>query len=236
VDEKMFMTMGLGLDPCPPGTKCIGPLGQRYAGSLNNRTFVMPATISLQEAYYYNISGVYTDDFPENPPLKFDYANFETRTDYEYKMMFPERKTSVKKLRFNSTVEIVVQNTGVITAESHPMHLHGFNFYVLGYGFGNYDPILDARNLNLANPQMRNTVGVPPGGWIVIRFIANNPGTWMFHCHMDAHLPYGIIMGFIVQNGPTKETILLPPPSNLPQCMRNPTIYESPTTNVDLSC
>ncbi|KAF2609592.1 hypothetical protein F2Q70_00007000, partial [Brassica cretica] len=235
VDEKMFVTMGLGLNPCPPGTKCIGPFGQRYAGSLNNRTFVIPGTISLQEAYFYNISGVYTDDFPDQPPMKFDYANFSVRTESDYEMMFPERKTSIKTLKFNSTVEIVVQNTGIITPESHPMHLHGFNFYVLGYGFGNYDPIRDARKLNLLNPQMHNTVGVPPGGWVVLRFKANNPGAWMFHCHMDAHLPYGIIMVFIVQNGPTPETSLQPPPSNLPQCTRDPTIYESLATSVDLS-
>ncbi|KAL0875030.1 hypothetical protein Bca101_024735 [Brassica carinata] len=235
VDEKMFITMGLGLDPCPLGTKCPGPLGQRYAGSLNNRTFPIPQTLSLQEAYYYNISGIYTDDFPNQPPLKFDYTNFEVTGDNEYKMLFPERKASVKKLKFNSTVEVIVQNTAIITSESHPMHLHGFNFYVLGYGYGNYDPINDARKLNLVNPQMRNTVGVPPGGWVVLRFIADNPGAWMFHCHMDAHLPYGIIMAFIVENGPTPETSLQPPPSNLPQCTRDPKIYESPTTNIDLS-
>ncbi|CAN7113401.1 laccase-9 [Brassica rapa] len=235
VDENMFVTMGLGLDPCPPETTCNGPLGQHIAGSFNNRTFVMPETISLQEAYFYNISGVYTDDFPDQPPMKFDYANFSVRTESDYEMMFPERKTSIKTLKFNSTVEIIVQNTGIISPESHPMHLHGFNFYVLGYGFGNYDPIRDARKLNLVNPQMHNTVGVPPGGWVVLRFIANNPGAWMFHCHMDAHLPYGIIMVFIVENGPTPETSLQPPPSNLPQCTHDPTIYESPTTNVDLS-
>ncbi|EOA20248.1 hypothetical protein CARUB_v10000548mg [Capsella rubella] len=235
VDEKMFITMGLGLDPCPPNTKCIGPLGQRYAGSLNNHTFVMPESISLQEAYLYNITGVYANDFPDQPPLKFDYVNFQQRTKSDYKMMFPERKTSVKTIKFNSTVEIVLQNTGILTAESHPMHLHGFNFYVLAYGFGNYDPLRDARKLNLFNPQMHNTVGVPPGGWVVLRFVANNPGVWLFHCHMDAHLPYGIIMAFIVQNGPTPETSLPSPPSSLPQCTRDPTIYDSRTTNVDLS-
>ncbi|CAA7036871.1 unnamed protein product [Microthlaspi erraticum] len=235
VDERMFITMGLGLEACPTGTKCPGELGQRYAGSLNNRTFVYPETIPLQEAYFYNITGIYNDDFPDQPPLKFDYINFKVNTDHDYKMMFPERKTSVKTLRFNSTVEIVVQNTGIITTESHPMHLHGFNFYVLGYGFGNYDPTHDERKLNLVNPQMRNTVGVPPAGWVVLRFIASNPGAWMFHCHMDAHLPYGIIMVFIVQNGPTPETSLLPPPSDIPQCSWDPKIYDSPTTNIDLS-
>jgi laccase len=236
VDEKMFITMGLGLDPCPSNAKCVGPLDQRLAGSLNNRTFMIPERISMQEAYFYNITGVYTDDFPDQPPLKFDFTKFEQHpTNSDMEMMFPERKTSVKTIRFNSTVEIVLQNTGILTPESHPMHLHGFNFYVLGYGFGNYDPIRDARKLNLFNPQMHNTVGVPPGGWVVLRFIANNPGIWLFHCHMDAHLPLGIMMAFIVQNGPTRETSLPSPPSNLPQCTRDPTIYDSRTTNVDMS-
>ncbi|CAE6231300.1 unnamed protein product [Arabidopsis arenosa] len=234
VDEKMFITVGLGAEPCPLGAKCPSKLGLQFAGSLNNHTFMYPETISLQEAYFYNITGVYTDDFPDQPPLKFEYTNFKIRTDSDYKMIFPEKKTSVKKLRFNSTVEIVLQNTGIITTENHPMHLHGFNFYVLGYGFGNYDPIRDSRKLNLVNPQMHNVVGVPSGGWVVLRFIANNPGVWLFHCHMEAHLQYGIIMAFIVQNGPTQDTSLLPPPSNLPQCTRDPRIYESPTTNIDL--
>ncbi|CAH2074541.1 unnamed protein product [Thlaspi arvense] len=222
VDETMFVTVGFGFDK---------PSGE-VDGSLNNYTFVLPKTVPLQEAYFYNITGVYTDDFPNQPPLRFDYANFEPRTDYENMMMYPERKTSVKTLGFNTTVEIVVQNTKIVTKESHPMHLHGFNFYVLGYGFGNYDPTRDARTLNLVNPQMRNTVAVPSLGWVVLRFIANNPGVWMFHCHMDAHLPFGMITAFIVLNGPTPETSLQPPPSNLPQCSR---IYQPPTTNVDLS-
>ncbi|KAG2261841.1 hypothetical protein Bca52824_068920 [Brassica carinata] len=235
VDEKMFITVGLGLELCPLGIKCPGHLGQLYAGSLNNRSFVYPETISLQEAYLNNINGIYTADFPNEPPIKFDYTNFRMRSHSDYKMMFPEKKTSVKTLRFNSTVELVLQNTGIITEESHPMHLHGFNFYVLAYGFGNYDPARDTSRLNLVNPQMRNTVGVPPGGWVVIRFIANNPGAWIFHCHVEAHSQYGIMMAFIVKNGVTPETTLLPPPSNLPQCTRDPAIYESPTTTIDLS-
>jgi laccase len=31
------------------------------------------------------------------------------------------------------------------------------------------------------NPQVRNTVAVPGGGWAVIRFTANNPGERSIH-------------------------------------------------------
>lgn len=36
-------------------------------------------------------------------------------------------------------------------------------------------------------PMRRDTWMVAPGGYTVIRFVANNPGVWFFHCHMDWH-------------------------------------------------
>lgn len=79
-------------------------------------------------------------------------------------------------LPFNSTVELVMQDTSILGAEAHPLHLHGFNFFVVGQGFGNYDPKKDSVGFNLADPVERNTVGVPAGGWVAIRFRADNPG------------------------------------------------------------
>ena len=32
------------------------------------------------------------------------------------------------------------------------------------------------------NPMRRDTVVVPAGGAYNVRFIADNPGAWMFHC------------------------------------------------------
>ncbi|GFZ10972.1 laccase 17 [Actinidia rufa] len=42
--------------------------------------------------------------------------------------------------------------------------------------FGNYDPNTDPKTFNLVDPVERNTVGVPSGGWVAIRFLADNPG------------------------------------------------------------
>jgi iron transport multicopper oxidase len=33
---------------------------------------------------------------------------------------------------------------------------------------------------------------VPANGYIVIRFMADNPGVWFFHCHIDLHLVGGM--------------------------------------------
>jgi iron transport multicopper oxidase len=39
---------------------------------------------------------------------------------------------------------------------------------------------------------MRDTVSIPANGFIVLRFIADNPGVWFFHCHIDLHLVGGM--------------------------------------------
>ncbi|KAG6603610.1 Laccase-1, partial [Cucurbita argyrosperma subsp. sororia] len=44
------------------------------------------------------------------------------------------------------------------------------------------------------------------------------PGVWLMHCHLDVHVPWGLAMGFEVENGPTPSTWLPPPPHDLPKC------------------
>lgn len=178
VDYKMFVTFGLGLVPCESNASCAGPKGQRFAASMNNESFRFPTKMSMLEAFYNNVDGIYTTDFPTQPPLVFDYTN--ASNTFNMDLLMTKKSTSVTKLKFNSTVEIVLQNTAMISLENHPIHLHGFSFSVLAQGFGNYDSVNDAKKFNLVNPQIGNTIAVPVGGWAVIRFQANNPGAFIF--------------------------------------------------------
>ncbi|PWA81292.1 laccase 7 [Artemisia annua] len=101
------------------------------------------------------------------------------------------------------------------------MHLHGFNFYyVLAPGFANYNPATDTQKFSLVNHQERNTLGVPVGGWAVIRFKANDPdrGVWFLHCHLDVHMSWGLGTAFLVDNSGMPESTLPPPPTDYPQC------------------
>ncbi|KAI8016675.1 Laccase-7 [Camellia lanceoleosa] len=216
VDEHMFVTINLGLIPCEGNATCQGPLKQRLAASLNNASFQLPTKLSMLQAFFNNVDGIYTPDFPDQPPVVFDYTN--SNNNFNRTIIMTSKSTKVKKLKFNATVEIVFQNTALLGIENHPMHLHGFNFHVLAQGFGNYDPVNDPKKFNLINPQARNTIGVPAGGWAVVRFRADNPGVWLMHCHMDIHVPWGLMTAFVVENGPTPSTILPPPPPDLPQC------------------
>ncbi|KAJ5098279.1 hypothetical protein N7532_005280 [Penicillium argentinense] len=106
-------------------------------------------------------------------------------------------------LKKNQVVEIILNNgdTG-----SHPFHLHGHNFQLVdrapGYGEHFYDyldggPVAyDASNHGdfPQYPMRRDTFILPPQGYFVIRFVADNPGVWFFHCHIDWHLSQGLGM------------------------------------------
>ncbi|XP_078313230.1 uncharacterized protein LOC111129818 isoform X3 [Crassostrea virginica] len=48
--------------------------------------------------------------------------------------------------------------------------------------------------LQLDNPPEKDTIIVPTGGYVIIRFKANNPGAWFFHCHIDLHNTNGMGM------------------------------------------
>ncbi|KAI4966686.1 hypothetical protein ZWY2020_037169 [Hordeum vulgare] len=176
VDKRFFFTVGLGTLPCPANTTCQGRPTRRIA-------------------LHRHVPGVYGSNFPVTPLLKFNYTGA------------PPNNTNVAKgtkllvLPFNASVELVMQDTSILGFESHPLHLHGFNFFVVGQGFGNYDAVNDPAKFNLVDPVERNTVGVPAGGWVAIRFLADNPGVWFMHCHLEVHTTWGLRMAWLVLDG-----------------------------------
>lgn len=173
IDENLFFTVGLGLINCtqPNSPRCQGPNGTRFSASMNNVSFVLPRTTSIMQAYYQGVPGVFTTDFPPVPPIQFDYTGNVSRGLWQ-----PAPGTKLYKLKYGSRVQIVMQDTSIVTTEDHPMHLHGYQFYVVGSGFGNFNPSQDTANFNLIDPPRRNTIGTPPGGWVAVRFVADNPG------------------------------------------------------------
>lgn len=76
----------------------------------------------------------------------------------------------------------------------HPFHLHGHEFQVVNKAMDylsndtELNPPIDESQVN---PVRRDTVTVPPGGSTTIRWRADNPGAWLFHCHVDWHHTQG---------------------------------------------
>ncbi|THU51779.1 hypothetical protein C4D60_Mb06t34630 [Musa balbisiana] len=149
---------------------------------------------------------VFTDDFLANPPVAYNYSGSSPRN------VRTMSGTRLYRFRYNAMVQLVLQETGLISPENHPIHLHGFNFFAVGRGIGNYDPRASPSNFNLVDPVERNTIGVPSGGWTAIRFRVDNPGFWFLHCHLDVHT-WGLKMAFIVDTREGPNESILPPPN-----------------------
>ncbi|XP_048129881.1 laccase-14-like [Rhodamnia argentea] len=214
VSTKMFITVSMGEIYCP-NSSCTSVSGNKLGSSLNNVSWVNPS-LDVLSAYYRNLSGSYTADFPDWPPSMYNF----TGDDLPDSVDMTYQGTKVKVLNYNETVEIVFQGTNVLKGSmNHPMHLHGHNFYVVGTGHGNFDSKMDPRTYNLVDPPHVNTFGVPKNGWLAVRFTANNPGVWFWHCHLDRHMSWGMDTAFIVKDGGTLETSLRPPPAHMPPCM-----------------
>ncbi|KAG8494977.1 hypothetical protein CXB51_012736 [Gossypium anomalum] len=212
VDKQFLFTVGLGTSQYWQNRTCQGPNGTKFAAAVNNVSFTMPTTALLQAQFFGKSHGVYKTDFPREPKIRFDY----TGTPPDNTMV--NNGTKLLVLPFKTNVELIMQDTSILGAESHPLHLHGYNFFVVGQGFGNFDPQKDPNNFNLIDPVERNTVGVPAGGWVVIRFVADNPGVWFMLCHIDAHQSWGRKMAWIVLDGDLPNQKLSPPPDDLPMC------------------
>lgn len=162
--------------------------------SINNISLVLSSTPHLGSIKYGLKDALQTKKPAENFPS-------------DYNVMIPPinpnstQGNNVYKLEFNSTIDVILQNANALAvnvSEIHPWHLHGHDFWVLGYGEGRFTEA-DITQFNLKNPPLRNTVVIFPYGWTVIRFVANNPGVWAFHCHIEPHLHMG--MGVIFSEG-----------------------------------
>ena len=102
-------------------------------------------------------------------------------------------------LEQNQVVEIVLNNHD---PGKHPFHLHGHAFQVLTRGeeeSGDWDPeaLKNGSVKYPASPMRRDTLLVRPNGHFVIRFRSDNPGVWLFHCHIEWHVDSGLILSFI---------------------------------------
>ncbi|KAI3685443.1 hypothetical protein L6452_34685 [Arctium lappa] len=212
ITKNLLFTVSINTLPCA-NNSCEGPRGLRLAASVNNITFGSPR-ISILDAYYGRITGVYGDDFPSFPPLFFNF----TGTNLSASLQTPLNATEVKVLEFNDNVELVFQGTNLVAGIDHPMHLHGHSFYVVGWGFGNFNGHKDPLRYNLVDPPLQQTIAVPKNGWTAIRFKANNPGVWLMHCHLERHISWGMEAVFITKNGRRPGEAMLPPPPDMPPC------------------
>jgi L-ascorbate oxidase len=104
--------------------------------------------------------------------------------------------------------------------EQHPWHYHGHSWHVLGWGEGAFDYREHKHLLNFKDPHVADTTTVygqnnpatgmnflgPSAttypdfedrnsgirGWVLVRVLLDNPGTWIAHCHQEWHVHEGM--------------------------------------------
>ena len=135
----------------------------------------------------------------------------------------------------NKPAQLVLSALDVRGME-HPIHMHGHSFQVLGIYYGQYSGeklaqantditcgntasctaprwSVGAPPVTISSKTIRkDTVVVPAGGYAIIRFLVNNPGWYLMHCHIESDLEEGMAVVFNELN-----FLQPPPPASLAQ-------------------
>ena len=85
----------------------------------------------------------------------------------------------------------------------------GLGSEALSYDHTPYRPDERPPVFNLDDPPLKDTLAVRTGEYAILRFVADNPGMWHFHCHLIVHMNIGLQMVFNVA-----EEKQAPPPAD----------------------
>ncbi len=159
------------------------------------------------------------------------------------------------------TVELVLSNLADSEFSSHPVHIHGHYFHVLHVGYPDYNAegqiIAKNQDLNCTSNDglcdrgvswsagspppssclesgtcpLKDTITIPGGGYVRVRFARNNPGWWLLHCHIESHFLVGMVIVINTTSAPGDVQI----PDNFPRCghFNSATSYTQPTEKED---
>lgn len=114
---------------------------------------------------------------------------------------------------------------GTMMMDSHPIHIHGYTWTVVGTEGG---PIKKSAQWK------GSTINVPVGTTRDVEFVAWNPGSWPFHCHkmhhvMTAHAE--VPMGIMSHGGMFTFINVIPKDRN--NAWKHPNQEKPDNTNVD---
>ncbi|KAI9732621.1 MAG: hypothetical protein M1834_003957 [Cirrosporium novae-zelandiae] len=148
-------------------------------GYINSTSWTVPKTPTLNLA----VAGLHSHN------STFSTAGLTPAFDSTTQFVISVPKTQI--------VDLLITN---FDDGSHPFHLHGHDFWVLGSSDLQYFPWESYDELDTTNPMRRDTLTVEAFGWTLIRFRLDNPGMWAFHCHNVWHMEAGLLMQWQVRS------------------------------------
>ncbi|WEG12635.1 multicopper oxidase domain-containing protein [Pullulanibacillus sp. KACC 23026] len=129
----------------------------------------------------------------------FDIGSFKVDQKFDENVFTLNGKPSPNSPNFyiKKGQRVVVRLINSSSENYHAMHLHGYTF-----------KLISEDGHHLKKPMPMNVVSLAPEETADIEFIANAPGTWMFHCHIldhtinpddDVDAMQGLMTNFIVK-------------------------------------
>jgi len=160
-------------------------LGVLHSPGVDPRPNRAMPTLGPRQLGYSQLRAPDSTRLPEGPargyrlPLRGDMATYSWSVgDTPFPAAAPLLVRQGERVRLD-----IVNETGMW----HPMHLHGHFFRLLNDQGG--------------RAPLKHTVNVGPGESVAVEFLADNPGTWFFHCHNLYHLEAGMARLFEYEVG-----------------------------------
>ncbi|ESQ27558.1 hypothetical protein EUTSA_v10018365mg [Eutrema salsugineum] len=156
------------------------PQGSYHYGRVNvTRTLIFQNDVmTSSNKLRYTVNGV-SFVFPETPLKLVDHFQLKNTIVPDMFPTYPSNKTpsfgtSVVDIRYKDFVHIVFENP---LDELQSWHIDGYNFFVVGMGFGGWSESKRA-GYNLVDAVSRSTIQVYPYSWVAILIAMDNQGMW----------------------------------------------------------
>ncbi|PHH66301.1 hypothetical protein CDD81_7894 [Ophiocordyceps australis] len=190
------------VDSCGDETPRVVPHVPKNVGRADQQTSEAVALATINGLFKWTLnSTTFLVDW-KDPTLRQITTNSTVFTKSNAVIELPEP---------NKMFYLVIDTALAVT---HPIHLHGHDFYVLAQGVGTYSP--SSVMLNTTNPPRRDTAMLPAKGYLVLAFESDNPGAWLMHCHIGWHTSEGFALQFVERR---KEIpAIIDKPKLLDQC------------------
>ena len=134
---------------------------------------------------YTDLRSAEPTTLPDGPVREISMELTGNMAKYQWAIdgqLYPD--TEPYMIREGERVRVRMNNK---TMMIHPMHLHGHYFR----------PILPGVDQDFL--PLKHTVNIEPKKTLTFEFIADNPGSWIFHCHNLYHLDAGMGRVFIYE-------------------------------------
>ena len=138
----------------------------------------------------------------ESMPESSHPVHLHGHSFYVVMVGYPNYTSDGKYYSPNEDIECIEETTGekcnrFITVQTK---INGKDTKKQTVRWKNNQPPEKVLEKNVGHP-LKDTVIVPYGGYTVIRFVADNPGWWLLHCHIEIHQLEGMAVVIKEANG-----------------------------------